>query len=297
MPGVVATTDTAAGRRKLIINADDFGMSTGINRGIMEAVAAGSVTSASLMVGMPGFDDAVSLARQAGDVLGVGVHLTLTVGRPLTRAATLVDASTGEFVSPRTLLRRALSGHIRPTDVFDECAAQIARARHAGLPVTHVDGHLHVHVWPGVAHVVRHLLRGEGITTVRVPNEALYGVPLWRRRLPERAIIRGLTSRARMTQWPVATADHFVGSTLLGMRDFESGLLRVLDALAPGTTELMVHPGYVDGPLPGNDGYRAQRETELRALTSQSVRDRLRRQDLQLIHFASLSKMARAARS
>ena len=131
MPGVAATTDTAAGRRALIINADDFGMSPGINRGIMEAVAAGSVTSASLMVGMPGFDDAVCLAQEAGSVLGVGVHLTLTVGRPLTRATSLVDPSTGEFVPPRTLLRRALAGHLRPTDVRDECAAQIARARRA----------------------------------------------------------------------------------------------------------------------------------------------------------------------
>lgn len=266
-------------------------MSTGINRGIMEAVAAGSVTSASLMVGMPGFEDAVSLARQSGGSFSVGVHLTLTVGRPLTRAASLIDPATGEFMRPPTLLRRALTGGLSPADVLDECGAQIGRARRAGLPITHIDGHLHVHVWPGIAPVVRHLVRAEGISTIRVPNEKLLGVPLWRRRLPERAIIRGFTSRARISRWPVVAADHFVGSTLLGMRDFEGGLLRVLDRLAPGTTEVMVHPGYVSGPLPGNDGYTSQREAELRALTSQAVRDRLRSRDLQLIHFGALAKM------
>jgi predicted glycoside hydrolase/deacetylase ChbG (UPF0249 family) len=86
----------------------------------------------------------------------------------------------------------------------------------------------------------------------------------------------------------VATTDHFAGSTLLGMRDFESGLLEVLDALPPGITELMVHPGYDDGPLPGNDRYRAQREIELRALTSPGVLDRLQCMGVRLINFGAL---------
>lgn len=289
MRGVAGTTDDAFSRA-LIINADDFGMSPGINRGIMEAFAAGAVSSASLMVGMPAFEDAVQNARTAGRALGVGVHLTLTVGSPLTRAASLVDASTGEFLSPVMLLRRALAGRIRPADVLDECRAQIARARDAGITVTHLDGHLHVHAWPGIADVVRHVLQMERIPAARNPNESLVAVPLWHRRLPERVIIRCLVSRARLRDWPTASADHFVGSSILGMRNFEHGLLRVLDALPIGTTELMVHPGYVDQVLPGNDSYRAQREIELRALTSTSVLDRLRGNRVRLINFSALAR-------
>jgi predicted glycoside hydrolase/deacetylase ChbG (UPF0249 family) len=240
---------------------------------------------------MPAFEDAVRSARMAGRALGVGLHLTLTVGRPITRAASLVDPVTGEFFPAAVQLRRAFAGRIQAADVLDECTAQIARARAAGVEITHLDGHLHVHVWPGIAHVVRHVVQAERIAATRQPREPLIGVPLWRRRLPERAVIGWLSSRARLQHWPVATTDHFVGSTLLGMRDFESGLLGVLDALSLGTTELMVHPGYVDGPLPGNDRYRSQREVELRALTSPAVRDRLRTRGIRLINFAALSAM------
>lgn len=288
----MAVTTDAATTRALIINADDFGMSPGINRGIMEAVDAGIVTSASLMVGMPAFDDAVRSARMTEGALGVGVHLTLTVGRPLTRAESLVDSVTGEFFPAAVQFGRGLVGQIRPADVVDECKAQIERARVAGVTVTHLDGHLHVHLWPGIAHAVRHVLETEGVAATRRPNEPLFRGPLWRRRLPERAIIGWLASRTRLQHWPVATTDHFVGSTLLGMSDFESGLLAVLDLLPVGTTELMVHPGYDDGPLPGYDQYRSQREVELRALTSPAVRERLQCKGVRLINFGALPALA-----
>src|SRR4029078_8794515 len=103
--------------------------------------------------------------------------------------------------------------------VPDDCTARIPRARGAGIEITHLDAHLHVHVWPGIAHVVRHVVQAERIAATRQPRELLIGVPLWRRRLPERAVIGWLSSRARLQHWPVATTDHFVGSTLLGMRD------------------------------------------------------------------------------
>ena len=284
---MAATTDAPGthGRRALIINADDFGMSAGINRGILEAAEARVVTSASLMVNMPASDDALRAARTMGRAVSVGLHLTLTVGRPLTRAASLVDVESGEFLPLPRLFARAVAGRIRPAEVVQECQAQIARARGLGLAITHLDGHQHVHVLPGVSEAVRHTVRIEHVPVVRRPAEPLLRSARWWRRVPQRLVIRTLALGAWRRPWPAATTDHFVGGALLGARDFGAGLVRLLDGLPPGTTELMVHPGYASAPLPGNDSYVAQREVELRALLSPDVRARLHSDRITLTNF------------
>jgi predicted glycoside hydrolase/deacetylase ChbG (UPF0249 family) len=282
---VAATTDAV--RPALIINADDFGLSEGINRGIIEALTAGALTSTSVMVGMPAFSDAARRARAFGDALGVGLHFTLTVGRPLTRASSLVDGA-GDFLSLPALAARALAGRVRGRDVADECAAQIGLARDAGFRLTHLDGHHHAHLLPGIRAAVRDVVQAERIPAVRRPLERLLGVPNWRRRLPERALIRVLARNVDRRRWNVATADHFVGSSLLGARNFHDALTRTIVSLRPGTTELMVHPGYVPAPLPGNDAYTTQREAELRALTSRDVVALLQSGRIRLTHFGRL---------
>ena len=274
--------------RRLIINADDFGLSEGINRGIMEAFGAGVLRSTSIMVGMPAFPDAVRRAGSAGKALGIGLHFTLTAGRPLTRAPSLVVPETGDFLSLPALVRRALLGRVNPREVADECAAQIARAREASLELTHLDGHHHVHIFPGIREAVRRVVHAERIPAIRRPRERLFAVPAWRRRLPERLLIRVLANDMNPERWRVRMTAHFVGSTLLGAPHFEAGLLRVLDWLPEGTTELMVHPGYVPGALPGGDRYTTQREVELHALTSSAVRERLSSGSVELIHFGLL---------
>jgi predicted glycoside hydrolase/deacetylase ChbG (UPF0249 family) len=292
MGGVAATPEPGprgrSGGRRLVINADDFGLSEGINRGIIEAVQAGGVSSVSLMVGMPASDDAVERARAAGRSLGVGLHLALTLGRPLTSARSLIHPATGEFAPPGRLLARALAGRLRAGDVEAECRAQLARLRATGLRVTHLDSHHHVHAWPGIHRVVRAVARADGIPIVRRPAEPLWGVPQAWRRLPKRTALALLARHvARGARGP-RHVDHFAGLTLYGSPRLGPALVRLLDALPPGTTELMVHPGYVDGPLPGNDRYTWQREAELRALTSPEVLARLRGPAIELVHFGQL---------
>ena len=283
MLGVAATTEVS-----LIVNADDFGMTEGINRGIIEAFEAGAVTSTSVMVGMPAFVDAVCLTRAAGDRLGVGLHFTLTAGRPLTRAASLVNPETGAFLPIRTLLVRALSGRVRAREVAEECAAQIARGRDAGLRLTHLDGHHHVHIIPGISGAVRQVVQAERIPAVRRPVERIVGGPDWRRRLAARAVIDIFARGVQRKSWHVRTTEHFCGVTLLGAPRLHSAMLRVLDCLPKGTTELMVHPGYVPGPLPGGDAYTTQREIELRALTSPEVFERLHSGRIRLMNFGGI---------
>jgi predicted glycoside hydrolase/deacetylase ChbG (UPF0249 family) len=261
----------------------------------MEAFAAGAVTSTSIMVGMPGFDDAVARAQRATAgpySLGVGLHFTLTAGRPLTPARSLVDSETGEFWSVRELIRRALTRRVDPADVAAECKAQIARARGAGLTLTHLDAHHHVHLLPGVAPAVRQVLVSEAIPAVRSPVEPLFGVPLWYRRLVGRAVISLLARRVRPSSLHVHVATQFAGMSMLGAPALETALVRFLDNLPAGVTELMVHPGYVSHPLPGNDRYTTQREMELRALTSSPVLERLHSGRIRLLHFGDLTAPA-----
>ena len=281
---MAATTDA----RTLIINADDFGLSEGINRGIVESFIAGALRSTSIMVGMPAFEDAVQHSRIAGDSLGVGLHFTLTSGRPLTRSPSLVDEKTGEFLRVPALLWRACTGHLSGREVADECAAQIARARGAGLRLTHLDGHHHVHLFPVVRDAVRRVVGAEGIGVVRRPVEPFFGVPNWWRRWVARGVISGVARGIDSERWHIRTTDHFVGTTLVGAINFHAALRRLLATLPIGTTELMVHPGHMQGPLPYGDAYTTQRERELRALTSPDILERLHSGSISLRHFGEL---------
>lgn len=281
--------------RELIIHADDFGFTPGVTRGILEAYDAGVVTSTSVMVGTPGWPDAAARLRQrALDVapldrpLDVGLHFNLLVGRPLVAAASLTDRRTGAFATLPVLIARALTGRIDGDEVRAECLAQIeALRRESGRAVTHLDSHRHTHPLPGIWRAVLGAAADAGVPMVRLPAEP------WRTARTRRAVAqlhrvavsasawRPAVQRAE-TRPPVA----FTGLTLDGGRDFEAGVLRTLDGLGPGVTELMVHPGYSEPALAAIDGYTWQRERELAALMSPAVTARLARGDIRLTSFA-----------
>ena len=276
-------------RARLIINADDFGFSEGVTRGILEAHAAGSVTSTSIMANGVDWENAVRLAR-ATRTLGVGMHLNLVQGRPLLRVPSLTDRATGELYPLGALSRRAMLGRVDAGELEAETRAQIERVRGAGITVTHLDSHRHAHAMPGIFPVVARVARDAGIRVIRIPRE-----PLALNVLDAAATARKLVlaaalgaSRALPLASPLKTTDHFRGISLQGGTHFARRLRRALEALEPGSTELMVHPGHVDASLAAQDPYTAPREIELAALLSAGVRDRLRRGDIELVSFAAL---------
>ena len=285
MTGGAATPE----RARLIINADDFGFSDGVTRGIIEAHTAGSVRSASMMANGLDWESAVRHAR-ATRTLDIGVHLNLVQGRPLLRVPSLTNARTGELLPLGALARRALARRIDRDELASELRAQIERVRQAGIAVTHLDSHRHAHVLPGIFPVVCRVAIEAGIRVLRIPREPL-GVNALHAGATARKLVLATSLRvsgALPLDSALATTDHFRGVSLQGGAHFAGRLRRALDTLEPGSTELMVHPGHVDEALVAQDPYTRPRATELAVLTSPGTRERLARGDIDLVSFAAL---------
>ncbi len=164
----VATSGPAGtGISRLIVHADDFGESVEITRGICAAIESGAVTSTTIMANMPGTADALQRVAGLSDKASFGVHLNLCEGRALTSGGTLVG-SRGEFHSKRALFLRAISRMLSEAEVEAELRAQIAVVHDAGVRISHVDGHKHLHQLPVVCAAVARVLPYFGIERVRL---------------------------------------------------------------------------------------------------------------------------------
>ena len=291
--------------KRLVVNADDFGMADSINEGILEAHRRGIVTSTTLLANGVAFERAVAMA-QAAPKLGVGVHLNLTQGRPLSDPASIASLVNrkGEFSrQPAALLRGALSGRVSLAEVERELSAQIEKVRDAGIAITHLDGHKHVHMLPGIFRVVVRLAKNYGIAGVRWASERRGGLwALLRRNRPAAASIvkqsvksRALAfmtrdSRAMLREARLQFPMHFYGITQTGfLDDHELGV--ILGNLAEGTRELMCHPGCEDPVLdPRMTRLRAERQRELDALTRPETLQLTARLGIELIDYRGLSQ-------
>jgi hopanoid biosynthesis associated protein HpnK len=288
--------------RHLVVNADDFGISRGVNRGIVDAHRDGLVTSASLMPNLPSAEDALTRASICPD-LGLGLHLTLTAGRPLCRPAevpTLVDPD-GRFLLLGALLARLSTGKVRRDDLRRELTAQIEWALRRGMRPSHLDSHHHVHTHPVVAPIVVGLAREHGIGWVRCPVERALSLGLLS--LVPRDAFRtvaisafGTLTRVLARRAGLQTTGHFRGIGL-GTGFGEDGLISTLRALPPGLTELMTHPGFPDDELARHTVFAEGRDRELAALTAPSARDLIRRGRIRLTSFAWLSDRGRVVGS
>ena len=271
--------------RRLIINADDFGISRGVNTGIIEAAVAGVVTSASMIVNLPAFADALDRAQMCPS-LSVGLHLNLTAGRPLTGARSLTQEKTGEFYSMPQLMARASLGRLDQWDIISECVAQIDRMIDAGVHPTHLDSHRHVHAHAAIYSAVARAAASRGISQIRAPFEPLrMNAGNWRSTIKK----TGLHAAARLSRHSATPGRrvHFVGISLQGGKYFAERLFALIPKLPAGTTELMTHPGYSDAALAKQDGYTLYRQTELRVLCSREFREHLVQHGITLTSFGN----------
>jgi predicted glycoside hydrolase/deacetylase ChbG (UPF0249 family) len=263
--------------RKLRVTADDFGFTPGVTDGILEAHEKGIVTHTSIMAGGLDFDRAVALARER-PALGVGLHLTLTWGKPLS-APSEVPSLVGEggrFAPLGVILQRFIKGRLNKAEVGSEWRAQMDQVTRAGIAVTHVDSHHHLHLLPGLLPVAARLAGEFGVGWLRRPAESLGGD--FRNALVKRLVFRMLTLRS----WPLPTSQAFRGLTLQGQRDFLLRLQQAIRGLPPGTTEFMVHPGRPDARLAEEDTYVREREIELKGLCDPTIKNLLRDLEIEL---------------
>jgi len=284
---------------RLILNADDFGLTRGINRAIAELHAAGALTSATLMANGPAFDDAVAIAR-AHPTLGIGCHIVLTDGIPLSHPADIptllgADAKTFRPSLPDFLLA-VLRGRIDEADIAREAAAQIQRLQRAGIDVTHIDTHKHTHILPGVARPLLFVAERAGITAIRNPFEQPWSLAIGRSDPMRRLQVRLMAHlRKRFEALPqirskaILTTDATIGISATGMLD-EPTLRALLTAMPEGLWELVLHPGYNDHDLDAiRTRLRATREIERHALQSVfSTQNNLHPSVPELIHYGNL---------
>ena len=293
--------------KKLIVNADDLGFTEGVNRGIAEAHSNGIVTSASLMANGMAFEAAVELARST-PTLGVGVHLNLSDGAPVAareKVPSLVNES-GRFLGgPETLLVKIATRALLLSEVQSEWDAQIAKIRDSGVTPTHLDGHKHVHMLPGLFEIALKLAKRHGIRAIRVSHESSRlrsalaagangrGGVVLRQGVQARGLkLLARDAREQAAGAGIATADYFCGIAQTGELTRE-GVEALLCRLPEGTTELMCHPGYCDEALK-KAGTRLldSRQKELEILTGTGVRNLVASQGIRLIDYGSVAQEA-----
>lgn len=271
-----------AAERILTVNADDFGFTRDVNRGIVEAHTKGILTSTTLMANGAAFGDAIRLALEH-PALDIGVHFVLVQGDSLVTSHPL-PASVTQLLQALALRR------IRP---YDELRAQMVKILDAGIRPTHLDTHKHTHLLPPVLEAVARLGEEFGIPWVRRPMDLpLAGSPTeapWKVRAVSRAMasLRGSFHR-KLAARGCRMTDHFAGFQLTG-RYLAEDVLHLLRHLPPGTTEFMTHPGFCTAELrAATTRLKESREAELRALTDGRVVQALRDEGIRLSPYSGL---------
>jgi len=282
--------------KRLIVSADDFGMSPGVNEAVMRAHTDGILTDASLMVNGAAADEAIALAR-ATPKLSIGLHLVLAQGRatlPPSEIPDLVDAD-GFFRNQP--IRAALGYFFTPgvrTQVRREVAAQIEKFLATGLPLSHVDGHVNIHMHPTILNILLEVADRFAIRALRLTRESPLPALRFESRHAVRKVAEGITFTAlsayaapRVAARGIRHPDHMVGLHQSG-HVTESYLLQMLPNLGPGVTEIYGHPARVDAEVRRWRPTDYESEAELAALTSPRVRELIRTREIELTSYREL---------
>lgn len=275
--------------RRLIVNADDFGMAEPVNLGIIKGHRDGIITSTSLLACGKWAEHAAGLAKE-NPGLGVGVHLCLTIEKPLLDPSKLPSLAPGGMLpsSPFQFMRRFAFGLIDKTEVEAELRAQVARTLELGVRPTHVDGHQHMHMMPGVLPIVIRIAIESGIKAIRFPVGPWVGRTGLSGAM-EKVVLEGIsTVQERCTGLSgLKRANNFFGLAQTGRLD--SGSLRdIITQLPDGVSEVMCHPGLRDDALAERLGWGMGWETELKAVTDESVIRAVRDNQVELVNYSRL---------
>lgn len=286
--------------RRLIVNADDFGYTPGVNRAIVEAHSNGVVTSSTLMANGAAFDEAVQIAATVPK-LSVGCHVVLTDGDPILNPQQLPSLTSNSHFRDgmMTFAARAIAGQMRPEEILAEAMAQIRKLQAGGITVSHLDTHKHTHLFPKILRPLLHAADACGVRAIRNPfgprmplrsSQLLSRPNLWRRHAQLR-IVQTFARKFRkaVDDQGFLTPDGTLGVVVTGALD-ETLFHAIASSIPKGTWEFVCHPGYNDSALQSaKTRLRESREIELRVLTLPAAREVLAQQDIELISYRELA--------
>lgn len=293
------------GRKQLIVNADDFGLSPGVNEGIIEGHCKGIITSATLLANAPAVIDAVRRATERPS-LGTGCHLTLIGGKGVAepvRIRRLIDRN-GNLPRDWLGLMARLAGGLSSEEITEEFRAQLRYLSSLGVQLTHVDSHKHTHMVPRVLQAALDAASEFGIPAIRNPIETRatrlpgIGGGIWNSAETAGQYLRVVATRLfsaefrrRLDRSGLRAPAHFYGVTHTGRLSAEL-LERIAASLTPGVSELMCHPGRLDQALAAEvTRLKGQRESELHGLTSPRVRKTIRELGIELVDYRLFSQV------
>ena len=253
---------------KVIFNADDFGLTKGVNLGIIETVQNGPVRSTTIMAGADEFDHAVRLSQE-NPSLGVGIHLTLTAISSVGGVYKTLTDKRGKLLPLREFEQRVRAGALDLEEVEAELEAQIQKVIASGINPSHFDSHHHVHQLPGILCMVHQLAKKYGVDKIR----------MWETRL-----LKGQFAHLQTT---AHFEDGFYGEGVC-VGNLKR-LLRNFKGSSKGNSiEIMVHPAYGDSVLPEISSYNQRRRLEKDILISEELRDFLKHGNYEVIAFSDL---------
>lgn len=280
--------------KKLIVNADDFGLHTEVNKAIIRGFQQGCIRSTSLITTGSAVDEAVELAKE-NPGLGVGVHLTLVAERPVLppeKIPTLMGDD-GKFLPSHVeFIKRYVSGGINEEELYSECEAQILKATSLGLFMTHLDSHQHLHVLPGLTKMCLKLMGKYNISKMRFPGEDFsftggFPVSLFRMVSKWGLTVCSTIARKDAKKFNKRMPEHFFGMVAGGHNE-EKYFMNILEELPEGVSEIMIHPGADDNKLSQVYDWQYHWEDELKSVTSPAVMRYLSTHKIKLISYRDL---------
>jgi chitin disaccharide deacetylase len=298
LPGNAAGSPSDVKRKKrLIVNADDLGLSRGITDGILEAHRKGIVTSTSLMVNQPATEYAVAGLRESPS-LDVGIHLNLCQGMPVLPRSSVrsLVAENGNFLPPLEMSRRLFRWQVSPKEIEAEFCAQIDRMLSYGLVPSHADSHHRFHIYPAAAVVFKRAIRSRGIFRARGATKRTW---------PEGGL--GIAHAGSFSRrFAVNAYNHLLQRTFFqGLKVPDAGVALhpkyrgklqkcaeawcfAFEQMPAGTYEIWCHPGFWQKGFSESDGLGRQRELEVTMLTDPKLFEVIQSAGIELISFQAL---------
>lgn len=278
--------------KKVIFNADDFGLTKGVNAGILKCFKSGIVTDSSLLMNFEATEDAVKIIKRSK--LNAGIHLNLTEGKPLSdKVRTLIDKN-GNFFNIAKFSLRLMSNKISDADIEREFTAQIEKFLSENLIPTHIDTHQYAHMFKKVCKAAIKTARVYGINKIRYLYEKQlphYVFKYYKKQYIKSLIVSSFSKKSKniFKKEKFIAPDYFTGITAVESSSPMESFISILRNLESGTTEIMCHPGFSSEALEKISFYNKQRETELKALTSQRLKEEIRKLNIKLISFKELN--------